>query len=77
MTLSEIKHSDKAVLIPAEIAEVLEVNPHSIRLMARERPELLGFPVIVVGTRVKIPRVPFINYIEGQSNQLEGGTVNE
>lgn len=67
MTISEIKHSDKAVLVPAEIAEVLGSNPQSIRLMARERPELLGFPVIVVGTRVKIPRKPFIQYIEGKS----------
>ena len=70
MTLSEIKSSDKAVLVPTDIAEVLGVNPHSIRLVAHDRPELLGFPVIVVGTRVKIPRKPFIQYIEG-------GTINE
>ena len=65
MTLSEIKQSDKAMLVAEEVAPVIGCNPHRIRLMAKERPELLGFPVCVVGSRVKIPRVPFINFIEG------------
>lgn len=65
MTLSEIKQSDKDMLIPADIAQVLGCNPHQIRVAAHQRPELLGFPVIVVGTRVKIPRKPFIHFIEG------------
>lgn len=65
MTLSEIKQSDKDVLIPADVAPVIGCNPHQIRVTARQRPELLGFPVIVVGTRVKIPRKPFIQFIEG------------
>lgn len=66
MTLSEIKQSDKAVLIPADVAEVLGCDPNNIRLAAHQRPELLGFPVIVVGSRVKIPRVPFLKYVCGE-----------
>lgn len=65
MILSEIKQSEKEVLIPADIAPVIGRNPHQIRVVAHQRPELLGFPVIVIGTRVKIPRKPFINFIEG------------
>ena len=64
MTLEAIKTTDKTFLKADEVAEVLECNPHGIRVQARTRPELLGFPVIVIGSRVKIPRLPFINYIE-------------
>lgn len=68
MTLDEIKQSDKPMLIPADVADVLGCDPHSIRVTAHQRPELLGFPVCIVGTRVKIPRKPFINFIEGGEN---------
>ena len=65
MTLDEIKKSDKPVLTPADVAEVLGCDPHKIRVTAKQRPELLGFPVCVVGTRTKIPRLPFIQFLEG------------
>ena len=63
MTISEIKASDKIFLTPAEIAEVLGTNPQAIRIQARVMPEALGFPVSVIGTRVKIPRKPFLAYM--------------
>lgn len=62
MTLDEIRASDKAVLTPAEIAPVLGVNPQSIRVAD---PVDLGFPVIKLGTRTLIPRVPFLAVMEG------------
>ena len=62
MTLDEIRSSDKAVLTPAEIAPVLGVNPQSIRVTD---PVDLGFPVIKLGTRTLIPRVPFLAVMEG------------
>ena len=65
MTLSEIKQTDKLMLTPADVAPVLGCDPNGIRVTARTRPELLGFPVSVVGTRVKIPRIAFIKFIEG------------
>ena len=67
MTLHEIKQSDKPFLIPTDIAGLLGCDPQNIRLMARQRPELLGFPVCVMGTRVRIPRVPFVSFVEGRS----------
>ena len=63
MTLEEIKGSDAIFLKPTDIAHILECNPQFIRQAAREKPELLGFPVTVVGTRTKIPRKAFLAYI--------------
>lgn len=63
--LEAIKAMDKPMITPAEAAPVIGCDPHWIRLMARQRPEGLGFPVTVVGTRTKIPRIPFIQHVEG------------
>lgn len=63
MTLEEIKRSDAVFLIPSDVAPVLECNPNFIRRAAHDAPELLGFPVTVIGTRVKIPRKPFLRFI--------------
>jgi hypothetical protein len=66
MTLEEIRASDKTVLTPSEIAEVLKADAQDIRLAARRNPERLGFNVSVIGTRVKVPRLAFIRWVEGQ-----------
>ena len=65
MTLQEIRASDKAMLIPAEVSEVLGCNPYSINVQAKEDPRKLGFPICVIGTRVRIPRVAFLKWLEG------------
>ena len=66
MTLDEIRACDKPTLTPAEIADVLNCDAQDIRIQARMAPERLGFPVIVVKTRTKIPRVPFLRFMEEQ-----------
>lgn len=48
---------------PAEVAAVLCAEPHAIRILAREHPERLKFPVLVIGNRVKIPRQPFLKFM--------------
>lgn len=63
--LEALKKSDKLFLIPAEVAEILHCAPDLIRVAARQKPELLGFPVTVIGTRTRIPRIPFVQYVEG------------
>lgn len=60
----KIKQSDAILLIPDEVSKVLGLSPQGIRNQARTDPAKLGFPVIVSGNKVKIPRVPFINYVE-------------
>lgn len=65
MTLDEIRSSTKEVLTPAGIAPVLGADPQNIRLHAKRNPERLGFHVSVIGTRVKVPRLAFIRWMEG------------
>lgn len=66
MTLEEIRASDKTVLTPADIAPVLGADPQDIRVAAKLHPERLGFNVAVVGSRIKIPRLAFIRWMEGE-----------
>jgi len=66
--LEAIKVMEKPMITPAEAAPVIGCDPHWIRLMARQKPEGLGFPVTIggkKGTRTYIPRLPFIRYVEG------------
>lgn len=63
MTLDELRNSDKQILVPDDVAPFLGCDPHHIRVQARERPELLGFNVCVIGSRVKIPKEPFIKFL--------------
>lgn len=64
-TLEEIRASGRDVLTPADVAPVLGCDPHYIRVAARQCPERLGFPVVLIGNRTKIPRIAFIKYMEG------------
>ena len=66
MTLSEVERRDATPLTPAQVASVLHSDPQLIRVAARQRPELLGFDVIIVGNRVKIPREAFIAFMRGK-----------
>lgn len=69
MTLAEIKALDKDIITPAQAAGPLGCDPQYIRVAARQRPELLGFPVTLIGSRVKIPKLPFIRYMEGEQEK--------
>lgn len=66
--LEQIKALDRAVITPDEAAGVLQCNAQYIRMQARADASKLGFPVICLGRRVKIPRLPFITFIEGGAN---------
>lgn len=65
MTLQEIENSTKEVLTCTDVAPVLRCNPATLHMQAIEQPWRLGFPVIVMGSRVKIPRKPFLNFMNG------------
>lgn len=66
MTMDDLKRVDREWLLAREVAPVLGTDPHSIRVAARLAPERLGFPVCLVGSRVRIPKKPFIQYWEGK-----------
>ena len=69
MTLEEIESSKKDVLTACEVAEVLKCDPQLIRWSARHDPASLGFPVIVMRNRLKIPRLPFLEFMNGNAMQ--------
>ena len=75
MTLEEIKASDKAVLIPKDIAPILGCDPYTISIKARDCPEQLGFPVCRIGCRTKIPRKAFLKWL-GELGENENETKN-
>ena len=67
MTLNDIKTLDRDWLNVAEVADILGADQQGIRIAARENPQGLGFPVILLGRngrRVKVPKQPFIRFME-------------
>ena len=65
MTLDDLKRLDREFLTPAQVADVLGCDAQSVRTAAQLKPELLGFPVCVVGHRTKIPKQAFLNWLLG------------
>ena len=63
MTVQEIKDSPDRWLTAEQIAPVLECDPNSIRRQAQTDPGKLGFPVTVLGARVKINRLGFLAFL--------------
>lgn len=74
MTLDDLKRVDRDWLLAREVAPILGTDPHSIRVWAHQRPDGLGFPVCVIGSRVRIPRKPFIQFMEGKAGCQTTGT---
>ena len=66
MTLEELEKLTDETITPAVAAEVLKCDPQWIRVAARQDKSLLGFPVIVMRSRVKIPRLAFIKFMKGE-----------
>ena len=71
MTLEEIKASDKDMLIPADICDILGVDKYSINVQVKEDKRQginsFPFPTMLIGSRVKIPRKAFIKAMEGNN----------
>jgi len=63
MTLDEIRASTAAFLRPVDVAPVIRCDPQYIRDVARQNPDKLGFPVTVMGTRTRIPRLAFLAFL--------------
>ena len=67
-TIEEVEALPTEVLTCDQIAKVLHVDPTTLRVQAKTKPEQLGFPVIVVKSRVKIPKQPFLRFMrEGRA----------
>lgn len=64
--LNKLKQSTADFLAVAEIAPLIGAHPQSIRSQAQADKDKLGFPVSVIGNRVRIPRLAFIKWMEGE-----------
>ena len=70
-TLQEIEALDKTMLIPADVAGYLGCDPYSINVAAKSAPGLLGFPIIVMGSRVRIPKEGFVRFCRGLEQEAQ------
>lgn len=69
MTLDDLLELPGEVLTCAQVAPFLNANGATIHQQAIEDPAMLGFPVIVAKSRVKIPKRPFVLFMkEGIKN---------
>ena len=66
MTLKEIENLDTDWLNVDVVAENIGLNPQSIRNMAVVDPDKLGFPIVVCGHRVRVPREGFLAFARGR-----------
>ena len=64
-TLKELEENEKEWLTVAEVAEFLNSDPQAIRMQAHKDRAALGFPIIIIGCHIKIPRVGFLNFFKG------------
>jgi len=73
MTYQDMVTSQEAFLTPEDVAEVLGCKPYSINAQAQADPAKLGFPVCVTGTRVRIPRMGFLHWMQYGITRLVAG----
>ena len=69
MTYDQLRQSTEDFVSAADIAEILRYDPQALRTQAHTKPEQLGFPVTVVGTRCRFPRKAFLQYLDGEALQ--------
>ena len=67
MTIEELAALPSEVLTCQQVAPFLKCNPYTLNLTAKQKPQLLGFPVNVIGTRVRIPKQAFIRFLTGEN----------
>lgn len=70
-TLEEIEALPKDILVPTDIAGYLGCTPYTINVATRDGSNPFPFPIIRLGNRVRIPKIPFLKVMRGES---VGGT---
>ena len=65
-TLEEIEAIDKTMLVPTDICRYLGCSAYTINVATRDGRNPFPFPVIRMGTRVRIPKEPFLRAMRGE-----------
>ena len=71
MTLEQLEMLDKEILVPADIAPILGCSPYSINVATKDGKNPFPFPLIRMGTRVRIPKRPFIKAMRGEKEEKQ------
>lgn len=66
-TIAEIEAMDRDFLTPTIVGGCLGWDPYSINLQVKADPSRLGFPTIMHGSRVLIPKEGFLRFCRGLS----------
>jgi hypothetical protein len=66
-----VQECQDVCISPEMAAPVIGATPQWIRVVARENPQRLGFRVISLGSRTKIPRIPFLRYLGIEEEKRE------
>lgn len=67
MTLQQIHESKKEMLRASDICpEIFPCNPETLTRIAKQSSDSLPFPVLILGRFVYIPRIAFLNWMEGK-----------
>ena len=69
MSVEEMKTLTADYLTPKDIAACLGYTAYAINQQAAADASKLGFPTIIIGKRVKIPRKAFIHFMEGENTK--------
>lgn len=71
--LSDLKTLDTTTITCQQAAAVLGCAYSRLHRQAEQNPAKLGFPTVAINHRVYIPRIPFINFMEGaKESELPG-----
>ena len=62
ITLEDIENIPKEFLLASDIAPYLKSDVSTIIYCAKNKPDLLGFAVIVMGKTVRIPKRAFVHF---------------
>ena len=71
MTLDDIRAMSKPTILASEAAQVLGCTPQWLRLMAREQPEKLGFPVCCTSKHRECQAAQIINGLKRKGLDLD------
>ena len=63
--LDRIEALDKSMLVPTDVAKYLRCSAYTINVATRDGKNPFPFPVIRIGTRVRIPKEPFVKAMRG------------
>lgn len=65
--LERIAALDKTMLVPTDVCKYLGCSAYTINVATRDGKNPFPFPVIRMGTRVRIPKTTFLKAMRGES----------